>query len=180
MKTTRTKIFASIAAAFLVTVGAGVLLATNASAAEDEGTNVFQRVAQILGIEEDNLSDAFKQAKIEEIDEKVEAGYLDAEEAEEIKTKIEESEGPMMGMRKGGKGMHREMDDEHKAAVAEFFGISVEELDQAHEDGQRMPDLLEDYGKTQEEMRAFMQEQFPDEKHGPKGIMKGGFGLRNE
>lgn len=63
--------------------------------------------------------------------------------------------------RRGGPG-HRSAGrvqdrTEHKAAVAEILGLTVEELEAAHEAGQRLDEIVEAQGLTMEEFHAEMQ-----------------------
>ena len=151
------KKFLIIAAVVIIPVGLGLFAVSTANAQEGD-LNVFQRVAQILGVEENDLTDAFKQAQKEEIDQKVAEGKLDAEKAEEMKSKIDESERPFLGP----KGERRHMKGEGGEAMSEFLGISVDELREVKESGKTMDELLEEYGKTQEELQEFMQEKKGD------------------
>ena len=54
-----------------------------------ERTTLLSRVAKILGIEEEKLSDAFTQARIQMIDGLVEEGWLGESQAQLMKERIE-------------------------------------------------------------------------------------------
>jgi len=149
-----------------VIVVAGVaLITTTAVSAQEEDLNIFQRVAQTLGVSEDNLTDAFKSAQKAEIDERVEADLMDAERAEEIKTRIDESEYPFPGMQRKEEMRNRRM--KGGEAIAEFLGISVEELRESHQDGGTIEEIVEANGKTMEELHEFMSEKFGEDHFGP-------------
>lgn len=161
-----------VAAAIIVPATVGLLTVSAVQAQEDHKT-VIERVAEILGIEKEDMDDAFKQAQTEKVDELLVEGKIDAEKAEELKKKIEESDRPIDMRGKGKKkGMRGE---EHSEALSEFFGISEEELKASHEEGKRMPDLLEEYGKTEEELHEFMTAKF-----GEKAEMEHGKGKDSE
>ena len=69
------KITLGVATLSLVLLG-GMLLVSPNLARADEGTDrptIFSRVAEILGMEETKIDDAFKQAHLEKIDEAVAA-----------------------------------------------------------------------------------------------------------
>lgn len=166
MRNQTLRLVAITALAFFSLSGVGILALDSSSAQEEENRpNILERVAEILGIQEEQLQDAFTTAASEGIDERVEAGQLDEEKAAEMKERLEEN-GFQFGPKHGKRG-HKQHSPEHEEAVAEFLGISIEELEQAKEEEKRMPELLEEAGKTEEELKAFMQERFGDER--PEG-----------
>lgn len=127
---------------------------------------IFQRVAELLGISEDELSTAVKTASTEHIDEKVADGTLDADKAEEMKERIAESEYgmPFGGGRHGMRGPKLDM-------MADFLGVTEEELQTKIDEGTSPHDLIEEYGKTHEEFHDYMEENRPEgfEGRGPRG-----------
>lgn len=149
----------------VITIAGVALVTTTVVSAQEEDLNVFQRVAQTLGVSEPSLVDAFKSAQKAEIDEKVEAGLMDADRAEELKTKIDESEYPFPRMQR--REERRNMRMKGAEAISEFLGISVEELRDAHQDGQTIEEIVEENGKTMEELHEFMVEKFGEDHFGP-------------
>lgn len=150
--------------AVIAVAGTALITATTVSA-QEEGLNLFQRVAQTLGINDDDLTDAFKSAQKAEIDERVEAGTMDAERAEELKTRIDESEYPFLGMQR--RSDMRQKRRKGAEAISEFLGISVDEFREAHLDGQTIEEIVTEHGKTMEELREYMTEKFGEDHFRP-------------
>lgn len=155
----------------VIAVAGAALVTTTVVRAQEEDLNVFQRVAQTLGVSEPSLVDAFKSAQKTEIDEKVEAGLMDAERAEEIKTKIDESEYPFPHMQRREDMRNRRM--KAGEAISEFLGMSVEELRESRHNGQTIEKIVEEHGKTMEELHEFMVDKFGEDhfKPGKPGLL---------
>lgn len=172
----KNKIITAALATVVLVAGVGAWT-VSAVRADDQtpADSLFGRVAQILNVSEDNLSDAMKTARTEHIDEMLEEGKIDEEQASRIKERISESDwgGPMGRPRRG-----RKMSEEHQQAVAEFLGITVEELKQYRQDHTPMHEILEKYGKTREELHEYIQENTDFDGHVGDGQRIGskGFG----
>lgn len=110
------------------------------------------RVAEILGLKQSELDSAMKQARKENIDEMVEEGKLTEEEAKEAKERIDEGLPPRP--RAGAMGP---LGVKGREAIAEFLDMSIEDLDKARDNGKTIEDLLEEKGKTREELRSYME-----------------------
>jgi len=78
---------------------AGVALAQGGGTGDTQGEreSFAARVAAHLGVTEQQLVDAFKTARLEMLDEAVAAGKISPEDAEQIRQRIEESQG--LGLR---------------------------------------------------------------------------------
>ncbi|HEC65679.1 MAG TPA: hypothetical protein ENI23_10305 [bacterium] len=151
----RTKVVA-VMASMIVLAGGLFAVGTIVTAqdAEGEGNPLIERVAELLGIAPDDLTGAFRTAGIERIDERVASGELSEEKAAEIRERIESSDGlPFRGGRR-----HKGNFEEKAQHVADFLGLSLEEVQQAHEDGQKLSEILEANGKTKEEFRTYLEE----------------------
>jgi hypothetical protein len=81
----------------------------------DQNDAVMGKVARILGIEQQSLLDAFQQARVEMIDEAVQAGQITREQADQMTQRMQQGDGgrgdprmgppPMVGPGMGGPGM---------------------------------------------------------------------------
>ncbi|MFQ5492628.1 MAG: hypothetical protein ACE5DX_00495 [Candidatus Dojkabacteria bacterium] len=76
----------------------------------------------------------------------------------EFGNRVQEEGNFRPGMRKFGR-KHPGAAKEH---LSEFFGMTEEELMQARKDGKTIEDLLEEQGKTKDDLREFAQEQFAE------------------
>lgn len=143
--------------------GVGTIVSAQESQQETQtdGFNFFERLASKLGISEEQLNEANKEVRYEILDEKVASGEIDEERAEEIKTKIEESNGMFMGPG-FPKGMHMMKFRGNPEFLIEFLGISSDELQALEDEGLNMDEILEKYGKSKEELRTYMEENRPD------------------
>lgn len=125
-----------------VMVGAAVT-----SAQEGDGPigGFLTNLAERLGISEDELKGAIKDAGVETVDEAVEAGNLTQEQADQMKERIEEGGLPFMFG-----GPHRGMGAAialHEAA-ADVLGITQVELMQELRDGAALAEVAEAHGKS--------------------------------
>ena len=159
----KVKIIVGTIFATVILFGGGLFAVSRVQAQTDENITILQRVAQILGIEEEELDSAFRQAQKEEVDEQVEEGQLDEEKSEKIKERIDDAESPLWGYKFGMKRHFLRM---HKGGLlGEFLGITEEEVMEQLQDGKTIDDLLEDYGKTREELHEYMEENRPEMHH---------------
>ncbi len=79
-----------LAVLLLFSIMAGVVLAQNGNDGHDPNQDILARVAQILGIDQQKLADAFSQARTEfetqRLDKLVQDGKLTQEQADQLKT----------------------------------------------------------------------------------------------
>lgn len=123
--------------------------------------NIFSRVASILNVDETKLSDAFKTAHIEEVQAKVDEGDITQEQADEMISRIENSENGYGYMGKGmmGGGMRGEkgFGMGNNTDLAEFLGIEVTDLQTAHQNGETLLQIATENGKSEAELKAFLR-----------------------
>ncbi len=143
-----------------VVLVSSAIFATSALAASDNesGFNVFGRVAQILGIDESKLDDAFKTAREERIDYLVEEGRISEEEADRRKEMIENGDmgfgfrGKMAergnALRRSGRVM---MED-----LADYLEIDEDELIDEIHDGKSIEDIVSENGKNIEQVKSYL------------------------
>ncbi|MCA9385675.1 hypothetical protein KC717_03430 [Candidatus Dojkabacteria bacterium] len=135
-----------------VVAGAGVFASSfgTVSAAENQSSNLFQRVSSILGIEESVLNDAFTSAHKNIIEEKVESGELDKERADMMLEHLDE-DGFNFGYKGEGRpqGWHGELH-----TILSDYGITRDMMMEAHQNDQTLLDVLEAQGIDIEEFKA--------------------------
>ncbi len=149
------------ALAFAVMAGGSAFV--YAQSTDSSGT-FMDRVAQIAGVDSGKLKGAFKEASKEEVDQKVADGKLTQSQANEIKAKIENEEfrGPGFGGRMGMRGGKEMMKDKH-AQVAEFLGMSQEELRSSiREDRKTLLTIAKEKGKTEDQLKSFLSTEFDE------------------
>ncbi len=120
--------------------------------------NFVARLAENLGITQDELEAAIDETQIEIVDEKVADGTLTEDQAAQLRERIESGEGgffgPVLrhkqGMRHGGGGFHGGAD------VAEFIGVTPEELRAAIEGGQSIVQVAEANGVSEQELTDYL------------------------
>lgn len=116
--------------------------------------DLASRVAEKLGVSEDEFVDAWNESAVEIIDEKVAAGELTEEQGEAIKERIEESDGIWVP--------HRPHDGPHQPrglmlicdAAQSVLGTEDGELREAFMNGQSLLDVATEKGFTEEQFTA--------------------------
>jgi ribosomal protein S20 len=150
---------------------AGVRLA---SAGEDaDPVTLLDRVAAKLGIEPDRLEQAFRDARNDEIDERVQDGDLTQEQAERLKERLEDAppgggwapfhgrgpgDHPWMDKLKGAFGLGLGLMD-GASALADFLGIDEADLLRELASGESLASVAEGQGVSRDELKAFIQSE---------------------
>jgi hypothetical protein len=172
--------------AFLVLAGAAVGFVSAQTDSDVPGTGFLARLADKLGITQEELEEAIDETKLEMVDEAVAEDKLTEEQADRIRDRIESGEGlpPFRGPRfhfesgEGllpfggpwshfefgfGKGFAVGRSVVHIGAVldevAGLLGISVDELRDAMADGQSLAEIAEAHDVSAEELKAFLLSQ---------------------
>lgn len=111
-------------------------------AAKEEGIRLPE-LAEEAGVEMETIREALQAAEIEAINEAVANGDMTQEQADEILARMEL------------KGVIKTIFDRDMAneIVADVLGISVEELQAAKEEGVRLPELAEEAGVDEADIR---------------------------
>ncbi len=115
-------------------------------------SNFISGLAENLGVSQEELEEAIDQTQFDLVDERVAAGDLTEEQADQIRERIESGEGPFFGKggrRHAGGGLGGE-------ALAEFLGISTEELREARADEQSLAQIAEANGVSRDDLIAFL------------------------
>ncbi len=122
-------------------------------------TNFIARLAENLGISQEELEGAIDQTQLELVDEAVADGRIDEEKADSIRERIESGEGlPFFGGFRHGfaKGfgfghLGAGLDD-----LAGFLEMGVEDLRAALGDGQSLAQIAEAQGVSSEKLSTFL------------------------
>ncbi len=127
--------------------------------------NFVGRLAENLGITQDELDAAIDETQLELVDEALAEGRLTEEQAADARERIESGEpffGALLrnkqGMHQGGMhegGMH-EGGMSHGADIAEFIGVTPEELRAAIEGGQSLVQVAEANGVSEQALTDYL------------------------
>ena len=158
-------------------VGAGVLMAQ--SEEDGDGASFLDRVAAKLGIQSEELAQAIEDVRVDEINERVAAGDLTQEEADELIQRLDGLPPDALLGRghpdkrfdfefrggDGGFGFHFGFGHHgfgfgaNSDELAELLGISGEQLrEELQADGATLATVAEAHGVSREELTAFILE----------------------
>jgi hypothetical protein len=128
--------------AALAVAGAGGALAATQGSPQAESEAALADAAEQLGVSEQKLDDALRQALENRIDEAVDSGRLTEDEGQRLKDAIESGDLPVLGMPLGGHGPggfgHHLMSLD---TAASYLGLSEDDLRAELEDGQTLADV---------------------------------------
>jgi hypothetical protein len=149
------------AAVAVLALGALAIGGAATSAQEDDGLlgSFLAKVADKLGVSEDELNTAIQDAKTETIDEAVADGRLTEKQAERLKERVGEGGFlfppglPPDGLHmRGGPGFMAD-------AAAEALGMNKDELIEALKDGNSLAEMAEAQGMDLEDFKAALLDQ---------------------
>ena len=115
--------------------------------------NFVGRLAENLGISQGELEGAIEQTHLDQVDAALAEGLITEEQAADRREAIESGES-RFGQR--GHKMQRHGGGNHSAAVAEFIGITPEELREAIQGGQSTVQVAEANGVSEQELTDFL------------------------
>lgn len=142
----------------------------------DSLDSYIAKLAGNLGIDEATLREAITATNLDFLDAAVADGRLTEEQAAEVRERLESGEGSILGLPLPGIGSgfgwvergDRSADGgPHiirglfgaSAEVADFLGITQDELRSELESGKSLAEVGEAHGKTRDELKAFILEQ---------------------
>lgn len=152
-------------AAVAVVIAAGLSMA-QLTYAQEETTGKYRpkvefekRFSANLGVEYEKYCSTKKTTQTDMINEAVSEGKFDGEKAEKVIERIQQSECGIRGKHPLARRhiVRSKFFEENGEEVAEFLGMTVEELEIAHQNGERLGDLLEEKGIDRDEFHEFMQ-----------------------
>ena len=148
------RILIAVAAVLVLALGAVVISGAATSAQEGDGPlgSFLSKVAEKLGVSEDELKDAISDTQLEMIDEAVADGDLTDEQAERLKERAEEGSALFAGLRPhhrpNGKG-HHIID-----AALQLLDMEKDELRQQFSEGNSLAEIAEAQGMNAEEFEV--------------------------
>jgi len=149
-------LFAALGVVFLLvsSLVAGVALAQGGGAGDTQGEreSFAARVAAHLGVTEQQLVDAFKTARLEMLDEAVAAGKISPEEADQIRRRIEESQGLGLGL--GLRGWHIHALGGVVSSVAGTLNMAPRDILQDLRQGQSLAEILQAKGVSTDTLKS--------------------------
>lgn len=131
---------------------------------QDKQQALLSKVAEKLGVSEEQLTQALKDARFEMIDEAVAAGQLTEEQAAKLKERIEENGGAFFGPGpepRGGDPWERPCQTARFVvrATAEVLDVEPQEVVDALESGQSLAEFAESQGMSAEDFEAALLEE---------------------
>jgi len=141
--------------AAVAALGVGLIAVAAAGAQEgDDGPvpNFLGRVAEKLGITEDELTAAVKDVRLEIVDERLAAGEITEEEAAAIRERVESGEA---GLHPGGPGpRHCRVGGHLVALTARVLGIEAQDVMVGLQQGKSFVEIAEENGMGAAEYKA--------------------------
>ena len=152
-----------VAAAALV--GAGVVMAqTPTPGSGGSGPSFLDRVAQKLGIESSKLQDAVTSAANDQSDAEVQSGKLSQQQADKLKQRVQNGEGPWFNgpaagggpSAKGIAGLGFALGKDI-SELATFLGMSTDQLKtELGAPGATLATVASNHGKTRDQLKTFI------------------------
>ena len=157
MKITSKQVLIPFVAAAAILVGAvtmGGLASANGPGGDS--TSLLTKVAAKLSISVDTLTQAFKDARVELIDEAVADGKITSDKADAMKQRVEEGNGLNYGRgehgRRGGHGFKASVYKSANEAITTTLSVTTEELRTAMKEGKSLVDIATEKSVTQEQL----------------------------
>ena len=149
-------LFAALGVMVLLVSGlvAGVALAQGGGGGDAQGARerFASRVASHLGVTEQQLVDAAKAARLEMLDEAVAAGKISPEDAEQIRQRIEESQGLGLGL--GLRGWRIHALGGIVSSVADTLNMTPREIVQDLKQGQSLGEIGQAKGVSTDTLKS--------------------------
>ncbi len=146
----------ALAVASVAVVGVGAQ--TGTPTASPTGTpldRLFEKVADKLGITQEQLTNAVKSSETELIDEALANGKISQERADKLKERIANSDKIILpGMGRHGKGGRHHGPGAALDVAAGVLGIDKEELMNGLRDGQSLAEIAQAHGQNVDDFKA--------------------------
>ena len=117
--------------------------------------NFIERLAGNLGISQDDLEAAIDTTQLQTVDDALANGDITEEQAAEMRARIEAGETGFGPLRQRGHKMQMRGFN-HGAEVAEFIGVTPEELREAVQGGQSVVQVAEANGVSEQELTDYL------------------------
>ncbi|MEE8345889.1 MAG: hypothetical protein V3S20_00945 [Dehalococcoidia bacterium] len=147
-----------ITAAAVAVLALGALAIGGAASIAQEGDGPIEtflgKVAEKLGVGEDELQTAIDEARDETLDEAVDEGLLTEEQAERLLDRAGKGGFMFPPRQRDGDGQVRKASGLIAEAVVEVLGIQKEEIKEARMDGQSLAEIADGQGMSAEDLSA--------------------------
>lgn len=147
-----------VAVLAIASAATGIVVAQTEGEAASHKDDFVAKLAENLGITQEELEAAIRETQLELLDEAVADGRITEEQAAEIRERIESGEAPLFPKHRPqhcrGAGVARE--------AAEFLATTPEEVLAGLQSGQSLAQIAEANGKTAEELAAFLLDELEE------------------
>lgn len=169
---TRFKVAAGVVVAMVLVVGlfAGLAFAddptpTATPTPQTLAQTFLSKLAAKLGISQDTLQQGIVSTEKEMVDEAQQAGRITQQQADNLKQRIDESQGISdfgLGGRMRAQGWSRGFMKGFKLGavdIAGFLGITPQQLEAEFESGKSLAQVAEVHGKTRDQLKTYIHDQ---------------------
>lgn len=153
------RVVATGAVALAAVAGGGAAIAaTQSNSPQAQSDAIIADAAGQLGVSSSKLSDALKQALENQVDAAVKAGTITQAQANELKSRIEAGEVPLVGLGPAGGhgGRHFHIEGPGLGAAATYLGLTESQVQTQLESGKTLADIAKANGKTVDGLVAAM------------------------
>lgn len=151
--------------AVLVLAGTAVGFVSAQTDSEVPGSDFVARLAEKLGISQEELQAAIDDTGLEIVDEAVAEGNLTEEQGDRIRDRIESGDG-LFAFGGFGRGFALGLHVGHLAAslddLADFMGMDADELRDAVADGQTLAEVAQAQGVSEDDLKAFLLDKYEE------------------
>jgi hypothetical protein len=133
----------------VVTIAGSIAVSTSLAAEDGKVQNIFSRAAEILGVEEKEMEDAFEQAWQEEVSQLVEEGKITEEQAEKMLEKG-------FFMPKGKSNRQRPRGARMLHELTEYLEMDIEEIVEQWQETETLAEVIKNNGKDPETVKAYL------------------------
>ncbi len=145
------RIVATGAVALAAAAGGGAAIAaTQSNSPQAQSDAIIADAAGQLGVSSSKLSDALKQAFENQVDAAVKAGTITQAQANELKSRIDAGEVPLVGLGPAGGpgGRHFHIEGPGLGAAATYLGLTESQVQTQLESGKTLAEIAKANGKT--------------------------------
>lgn len=143
--------------------GATYAVAHGIGGGEREREAFLNDAARRLNVTPDELTKALKEAAAARIDQARRDGRITEEQAEEMKQRLEQSDGLPFLRGRGGPGHHRGGPPPGMEAAADYLGLPEAELRKQLMDGKSLADVAEERDKSVDGLKDAMEKAIRDD-----------------
>jgi len=117
----------------------------------------LSRVAQILGISDQKLTSALKEASVEKVDQLLKDGKITQSQADQMKQRIQN--GQFVGFGGMGMGMEKGERFDFMGSLIQYLGMNQSDMKSAIGGGKSLTDIITSKGKTVSDAKTYLTDQ---------------------